>query len=80
MEEKKYEVVLKIFVLQIAAIVMILPFVWLISTAVKSPAEVFTGNINLIPETFRWSNFAEIMDQAPFWLYMGNTIIVCVGI
>ncbi len=29
---------------------------------------------------FRWSNFVEIMDQAPFWLYMGNTIIVCVGI
>ena len=36
MEEKKYEVVLKIFVLQIAAIVMILPFVWLVSTESKA--------------------------------------------
>ena len=80
MEEKKYEVVIKIFVLQLASIIMILPFVWLISTALKSPAEVFTENLSLLPETFRWSNFAAIMDQAPFWLYMGNTIIVCVGI
>ena len=80
MEEKKYEAVIKIFVLQLASIIMILPFVWLISTALKSPAEVFTENPNLLPETFRWSNFAAIMDQAPFWLYMGNTIIVCVGI
>jgi ABC-type glycerol-3-phosphate transport system permease component len=80
MEEKKYEVVIKIFVLQLASIIMILPFVWLISTALKSPAEVFTEDLSLLPEIFRWSNFAAIMDQAPFWLYMGNTIIVCVGI
>lgn len=80
MEEKKYEIVIKIFVLQLAAIVMILPFVWLVSTALKSPAEVFSENLSLIPESFRWSNFVAIMDQAPFWLYMGNTIIVCLGI
>jgi ABC-type glycerol-3-phosphate transport system permease component len=80
MEEKKYEVVIKLFVLHFAAIVMILPFVWLVSTALKSPAEVFTENLTLLPEMFRWSNFVEIMDQAPFWLYMGNTIIVCLGI
>ena len=80
MEEKKYEVVIKIFVLQLAAIVMILPFVWLVSTALKNPSEVFTENLTLLPEIFRWANFVEIMDQAPFWLYMGNTIIVCLGI
>lgn len=80
MEEKKYEVVIKLFVLHLTAIVMILPFVWLVSTALKSPAEVFTENLTLLPEMFRWTNFVEIMDQAPFWLYMGNTIIVCLGI
>ena len=41
MEEKKYEVVIKIFVLQLAAIVMILPFIWLVSTALKNPSEVY---------------------------------------
>lgn len=66
--------------LQIGAVLMILPFVWLISTALKSPSEVFTQSLSLIPEKFMWTNFVDIMDQAPFWLYMGNTIIVCVGI
>ena len=80
MEEKKFEVVLKIFILQIGAIVMILPFIWLISTALKSPSEVFTQTLSLIPEKFMWTNFADIMDQAPFWLYMLNTAIVCMGI
>jgi len=74
---ENYTIVIKIFILQMAAIVMVLPFIWLVSTALKNPAEVFTENLSLIPETFRWSNFAEIMDQAPLWLYMGNTIIVC---
>ena len=80
MEEKKYEVVLKIFIIQIAAIIMIMPFIWLISTALKTSAEALSQNIYLIPEKFMWSNFVDIMDQAPFWLYMLNTVIVCVGI
>lgn len=80
MDEKKYEIVIKIFILHIASILMILPFIWLISTALKSPVEVFSGTLNLFPEMFMWKNFAAIMDQAPFWLYMINTIIVCLGI
>jgi ABC-type glycerol-3-phosphate transport system permease component len=80
MEEKKYEVVMKIFILHAAAILMILPFVWLVSTALKTPVEVFTPTLVLIPKKFMWSNFAAIMDRAPFWLYMLNTIIVCIGI
>ncbi|HBF43317.1 MAG TPA: ABC transporter permease, partial [Desulfobacteraceae bacterium] len=80
MEEKKYEAVIKIFILQAGAIIMILPFIWLISTALKSPSEVFTQTLSLIPEKFMWTNFVDIMDQAPFWLYMFNTVIVCAGI
>ena len=59
---------------------MIMPFIWLISTALKTSAEALSQNIYLIPEKFMWSNFVDIMDQAPFWLYMLNTVIVCVGI
>jgi ABC-type glycerol-3-phosphate transport system permease component len=80
MEEKKYEVVLKILILHTAAIIMILPFVWLVSTALKSPGEVFTPTLSLIPDNFMWTNFAKIMDRAPFWLYMLNTVVVCLGI
>ena len=80
MEEKKYEAVIKIFILQAGAIIMILPVVWLISTALKSPSEVFTQTLTLIPDKFMWTNFVDIMDQAPFWLYMFNTVIVCAGI
>ena len=61
MEEKKYEAVIKIFILQAGAIIMILPFVWLISTALKSPSEVFTQTLTLIPEKFMWTNFVERM-------------------
>jgi len=80
MEEKKFEVVVKVLILHTVAVIMILPFVWLVSTALKSPVEVFTPTLSLIPDKFMWSNFAAIMDRAPFWLYMLNTIIVCAGI
>ncbi|RKY01572.1 MAG: carbohydrate ABC transporter permease [Spirochaetes bacterium] len=59
---------------------MILPFVWLVSTALKSPEEVFTQHLTLLPKKFMWSNFPAIMKAAPFDIYLLNTVIVCAGI
>ena len=53
-----------------------LPFVWLVLTSLKPPAEVFSSN--LIPSEWTWSNYADVFDQAPFARWMLNTLIVAV--
>lgn len=80
MLEKKYEAVLKVFVLHLVSFVMLIPFIWLTSTALKAPGEVFTKTLQWLPKKPMFSNFAEIMEAAPFGLYMLNTIIVVLSI
>ncbi len=80
MLERKYETVLKVFILHLMSFMMLIPFFWLMSTALKAPAEVFTQTIQWFPSKLMFSNFAAIMEVAPFGLYMLNTIIVVLGI
>jgi multiple sugar transport system permease protein len=76
----KVEVLFKNIVLYgfltIMAIVVVIPFYWMIITALKTRAE-----IELIPPTFfpavlQFGNFAESMLQADFSRYIYNTIFV----
>lgn len=65
-------------VLCITASFFLLPFIWMISTALKTPAEAAGGDIHIIPKTFMWSNFFDALNAAPFMGYVGNTMIVAV--
>ncbi len=80
MLERKYETVVKVFILHLISFIMLIPFFWLMSTALKAPTEVFTKTIQWLPKKLMFSNFTAIMEAAPFGLYMINTIIVVLGI
>ncbi len=80
MLERKYETVVKIFLLHATSFVMLIPFFWLTSTALKAPDEVFTQVVQWLPKKLMFSNFTAIMETAPFGLYMLNTILVVLGI
>jgi multiple sugar transport system permease protein len=60
------------------AIMVIIPFYWMILTAFKTEAEVIANPPILFinPFTVNFSNFAAAMDAAPFLRYMGNTVLV----
>lgn len=61
----------------VLAVLFLLPFVWMLSTALKSPAEAVSGEIHIIPKTIMWSNFTHALNLAPFLGYVGNSLIVC---
>jgi raffinose/stachyose/melibiose transport system permease protein len=56
--------------------VWIYPFLWMVSAALKSPLEVFSAGMNLIPETPIWDNFRRAWVDARFAQYLANTVIV----
>ena len=64
--------------LGIGMIISILPFYWMITTALKTPQEAVQFPPTWIPHHFQWSNFAEAMRVAPFGRYFLNTIIIAV--
>ncbi|WP_372571660.1 carbohydrate ABC transporter permease [Ruegeria jejuensis] len=59
-------------------VVWIYPFVWMISTSLKSNAEMF-GNPGLIPQSFAWENYSRAWVEANMGRYFLNTLIVTVG-
>ena len=53
------------------AIVMVLPFIWMISASFKYEADIFTYPIQWIPERWNFSNYASVwtgrMSFVPFY-------------
>jgi multiple sugar transport system permease protein len=66
-------------VLGIIAIFFALPFLWMISTSLKSGPETFASPPHLIPEVWVWSNYSAAINYVPFGLYFLNSLIVCVA-
>lgn len=63
-------------VLVIGAILMFLPFAFLISSSLKVETQVFQFPIQWIPDPVRWENYSEALTQKPFHLYFQNTMII----
>jgi ABC-type glycerol-3-phosphate transport system permease component len=62
-------------ILILASLVIGLPFLWMITTAIKSPAEVYIFPPVLWPETIRFDNFVTAWRSAPFGRFYINSII-----
>lgn len=60
------------------AVMALFPVLWMISSSLKAPTEIFVTPIRWIPATPRWSNYPDAFAKAPLWLYFWNTMIVCV--
>lgn len=62
------------------AILMILPFWWMLVTSVKLPEEVFVFPPQFWPQVWHWENYLEVLQAAPFGRFFINTLIVAVVI
>ena len=67
---------IKYFLILFASIVAIFPFVWMISSALKTKSEVFSFPPKIIPSSPQWGNFIEVFKEAPFGTYMFNSLFV----
>lgn len=62
--------------LTIVAIFMMIPFYWMIITALKSEAEILLTPPSLFPREFHFENFGLAMEKANLLRYIMNTLIV----
>ena len=54
----------------------LLPFYWMIVTALKTPTELAKYPPSFFPSILRWSNFKDATHVISFWQYMKNTAII----
>ena len=65
--------------LGIGAITMIVPFIWMVFTSVKSPAELAQFPPTFLPQEWHWENYLKALEAAPFDLYFRNSFFISVG-
>ena len=58
------------------ALVVLLPFYWMLITSLKSTTEIRATTQTLFPATVMWSNYVEVFRQFDFVTYLINTLVV----
>lgn len=66
-------------ILLIITIVMIIPFLWMLSASIKSDREVFMMNPFVwIPEVPKWDNYVKIWTKIPMLKFVENTVLLTI--
>jgi multiple sugar transport system permease protein len=71
----------RLLVLGFLALLLLMPYIWMISASVKPLDELFRASLNLWPERFYGvENYRQVFSQIPVFWYLWNGVIVCAGI
>ena len=58
------------------AVAMLFPFLWLVSSSLKSQLEIFEYPPRWIPNPPVWQNYVDAMTVRPFPLYLRNSLVI----
>jgi multiple sugar transport system permease protein len=72
---------LRHLVLAAGAVVMLTPFVWMVSTSLKPPTEIFSPELRLLPQQwYAWENYRDAFVRVPLLRFMANGALVTASI
>lgn len=66
--------------LSVGAVLMLLPFAYMLSTSFKNMSEVFTQPVQWFPGELRWDNFETPLREHPIVRYFANSLFVGVSV
>jgi len=68
-----------IYLVLVALVVMTnYPFIWMITTSLKSRSEVFVFPPTLLPEAMIWNNYSEAWNMSDWPRYFTNTLVTTI--
>jgi multiple sugar transport system permease protein len=71
----------RLTILSIVALLMLAPYIWMLSVSIKPQEEVFKASLALWPENPSLIlNYGKVLRTIPIWTYIVNGVIVCAGI
>lgn len=68
--------ILTYVVLILVSLLMLFPFLWLVSSSLKSQLEIFNYPPNWIPDPPIWQNYVDAMTFRPFPTYLKNSLVI----
>jgi len=67
-------------VLILGSVLMLLPFLWMLSTSLKEPREIFTFPPTWIPSRLAWENYGTTVRSMPFGRFYVNSLVVATSV
>lgn len=68
------------FFLFVLSLLVLVPFIWMVSSSVKQNNQVFTVPIQWFPKEFHWDNYSKIWTTIPLLTFFKNTVFLSVVI
>ncbi|MFC0187215.1 carbohydrate ABC transporter permease [Fictibacillus aquaticus] len=65
--------------LGLGALIMIIPFLWMLSTSLKEQGATMTLPPQFIPENITLSNYSQVAESFPIWKFLFNSLFVAVS-
>lgn len=65
-------------VLFVAALLVLLPFYWMVLSSLKTNNDVFTVPIKWIPNPVQWHNYIDIFEKSQMVTWIGNTMFLAI--
>jgi multiple sugar transport system permease protein len=62
------------FLLTGGALIMVMPFIWMVFTSLKTPEQVFIWPPKMFPTELHWENFKTVLSRINFTRYTLNTL------
>ncbi|NQX48859.1 carbohydrate ABC transporter permease [Paenibacillus tritici] len=62
--------------LTVVSLIMLVPFLWMLSTSFKQPQDIFTYPPQLIPPVFRFQNYVDVFTLIPFHRFYFNSVYI----
>ncbi|MEI9407881.1 carbohydrate ABC transporter permease [Mesorhizobium sp. Cs1299R1N1] len=70
--------IIRFALLSLGALMILAPYIFMISTAGKTQSDIFTSSLSLIPEHFYFAeNFAKALSKVPMATLLWNGVVVC---
>jgi multiple sugar transport system permease protein len=71
----------RLLLLLALGLLVLMPYIWMISASLKPLDELFGASLNLWPERFHAiENYGRVFGQIPVFGYLWNGLVVCAGI
>lgn len=67
-------------IVMIGGLMMVVPFLWMVLTALKTDAEAFRFPPQPLPSVPQFSNFAEAWQTAPFGRFFFNSVVISLSV
>jgi len=70
--------IIRFALLSLGALMILAPYIFMISTAGKTQSDIFTSSLSLIPQRFYFAeNFAKAFAKVPMATLLWNGVVVC---